>query len=199
MTTPAREQVYVSVLGTGVDLDRRTIYIMGEINSDAAYRFIPAIKILDETEGDIKIMMNSPGGEESSGYAIFDAIMLTKNQVIIEGYGQISSIASIIIQAGDKRYLSPGCELLIHNGSVGMDDEIKQDHIMDLADSIRRGNKRYHTILVDNSYLSLDEVQQLCKEEKYFSSKEAVEAGLVDGILAHVKKKVRFIKKRKKK
>lgn len=199
-----KEQAYVGVLGTGVDLERRTLYLMGEVTSDSAYRFLPAIKMLDEIEGEIKVMMNSPGGEESSGYAIFDAIMACKNKVVIEGYGQVSSIAAIIFQAGDDRHISAGCEYMIHNGSIAMGSEesgggVKQDQILDLAASITRGNKRYYSILVDNSSYGLDEIQQLCKEETYFNAKEAVDSGLADLIIPYVKKRKRTIKKRKKK
>ena len=87
---------------------------------------------------------------------------------------------------------------MAHNGSIGMEDEdIKQDHLVELAENIRRGNKRYHNILVENSHFTLDDIQRLCKDEKYFSAKEALEAKLIDGILDNTKKG-RKIKKTKK-
>lgn len=199
MTNNTPEQAFISILSTGVDIGRRTIYIMGEVAFELAYRFIPAIKMLDETEGDIKVIINSVGGDEASGYAMFDAIMMTKNKVIAEGYGQVSSIASAIFQAADERLMAPGCELMIHNGSIGVEEEIKQDHIMELADSIRRGNKRYHTILSDNSHYTMEKIQELCKQDTYLTAKEAVEAGLADGILGYVKKKRRLTKKKRNK
>jgi ATP-dependent protease ClpP protease subunit len=77
------------------------------------------------------------------------------------------------------------------------DEDIKQDHLVELAENIRRGNKRYHNILVENSHFTLDDIQRLCKDEKYFSAKEALEAKLIDGILDNTKKG-RKIKKTKK-
>lgn len=198
-TSSTKEQAYIGILGTGVDFDRRTLYLIGEIGPESFYRFYHALKMIDETEGDIKVIINSVGGEETSGYALYDAMMTAKNKIVTEGHGQVSSIAAIIFQAGDERLMAPGCEYMIHNGSIGMDDEIKQDHIMELADSIRRGNKRYHTILVENSSYSLEEIQELCKEEKSFSSKEVLEAGLADALIAHVKKKRKVTKKKRKK
>lgn len=177
-----------NIIRSGINLEKRELYILGEIEDSIVQRFLPALKYLELSEGPIKVILSSPGGGESEGYAIYDALMGCKNQIIIEAYGHASSIATAILQAGDIRFVSRNCEILIHNGTSPTDEDMEQDAVIDLAEKIKKDNEKYYTILNSKSRLSLEQVKQFCKDEKTFTSKEAVELGLADDMLPFNKK-----------
>src|SRR5258706_11387780 len=127
-----------------LDPDRRLLYLVGDIDERSCFEFLLLFNKLQESGEPIRIIMSSTGGLEFAGYAMYDAIRQSENEVIIEGYGIIGSIASAVFQAADFRGLSEHCQVMIHHGSIdGTPDSIPQDTIVDLAKQIEAGNKRY--------------------------------------------------------
>lgn len=181
-----------------VDENKRRIYLIGEIDDSATNEFISALHVLQEAEGDISIIIDSEGGNEIQGYAIYDVIMMCPNMVYIEVYGQASSICSAIVQAADVRRMAPNAILMMHNGTIPMGEEVKQTMVIDTAAQIKRDSAKYYAILASRSRLTQSEISDLCKMDSYFSAEEALEAGLCDEILVPIKKHTKP-KKRKKK
>lgn len=177
-----------SIMATGVDVPARLIYLMGEINNEVAYRFMVALQTLDRIEGDIRIILTSVGGEEDAGYAIYDAIRLSKNKVIIEGYGAVQSIAALIIQAGNVRLLSPECRFMVHNGSLTLSEGIEADTLVAIGKEVLVNNARYHSALATRSGQTIHKIRKLCKDETFFTAQEAVYIGLADRVMK-IKKK----------
>src|ERR1700761_6739996 len=97
----ASHQKFTSVLSSGIDLESRTIYVIGEIEEKIAYHFMAALAHFDTTPGNITVVLSSPGGIEHYGYAMFDALRRTQNTVIMEGYGIVASMAAVLFQGGD--------------------------------------------------------------------------------------------------
>lgn len=180
-----------------VDDKKRKIYFYGPVDYNAAREIIIALQNFDETQGDIVIIMNSEGGAETDGYAIYDAITMCKNMVIIEGYGQISSITVAIFQAADIRRLAPNADLMIHDGTIGAGAEIKQNIIVEMADQIKRDNQRYYSILAGRSKLSIAKIEEACSKDTYYSAEEALTNGFCDEILVPQKKWKKREKKKK--
>lgn len=166
-----------------VDLGRRVLYLGGEVDSNMAVRAVSALERLDSTDGDIRIVLNSEGGSEQDGYAIFDAITMCRNRVVIHGYGYVQSIAAAIFQAGDERMMSPNAVFMIHNGTIPGEDTMNQDHVVELAERIKKDNERYYRILHLGSSLPLDQIEEMCGEETFFTAEESVAHGFADGIL----------------
>lgn len=167
----------------GVDWKSRTVWIVGELDELKAYQYVPAIRLLDETPGPIKVMIMSNGGCEPGGFAIYDTLMSLKNEVVTIGYGHVYSIAALIFQAGDTRLLAPNCELMMHNGSIHLDGgDTNTDYIEELAAEAVRNNGRYHRAIANRTGIDLQKIEQWCKDEKYFSATEAVDAGLADRV-----------------
>lgn len=182
------EQNMSALLQAGVDFSRRRLYLMGEVDIIMAYRFIVALQKLDETDGDITVILNSGGGEETAGYAIYDAITMARNKVIIEGYGHVCSIAAAIFQAADVRKMSPNAQFMIHNGTMTTGEDVQQNIIVDLADQIRKNNIRYHSILANRSKLSYTEIEEACRGDTFYSSEECLKNGFCDEIVSPQKK-----------
>lgn len=170
----------------GIDISSRTIVLSGyEIDSSEAEAIIIALHILDRTNGDIVIKLNSPGGDFYSGLAIYDAISECTNKVRIIGYGQVMSMGAVIFQAGDERILMPHATMLIHYGSDWF-----TGHTKDLE---RRGeeSKRGSTVMED---IFLARIQEKLPEytrkdfkeqfsfDTFLAPEQAVAMGLADRI-----------------
>lgn len=192
------EQRLISIMGCGSDLAQREIYLLGEVNEDMGYRLIAAINQLKNTDEPIHIILNSEGGNETIGYAIYDCLMSIDNHITITGYGEVSSIASIIMQSGDVRKMSSNCDFMIHNGSIPTNEEMSQDSIIDMAEQLKKDNIKYYTILSDNSKFSIKQIQKLCEEEKSFTAAEALRVGFIDEVIETMIPKKRKIRKRRK-
>lgn len=170
-----------------VERFHRTLYITGPVNDELAHRVIVGLETLDKEEGDIRIVLNSEGGEEQNGYAIYDCIVSCRNRVVIEGYGKVLSIAAAIFQAGDRRLLSANADYMMHNGTVDGEPDMKQDTVVELAEQVKKDTQKYYDILVFRSGQPQEIIEEWCKEEKYFNATEAVSAGFADEVIQPLK------------
>lgn len=155
-----------------------TLDIIQEIRQYAAHT--------EDKEKVIKLIISSEGGEERAGYAIYDTLMAFKKsggKVITEGYGEVSSIASLIFQAGDMRLLAPNAVFMIHNGTVETHSPMDLEDIRDIERYFQEGNVKYCSIISKRSKIPLDRVTKWCNNETFFSAEEAVKAKLADGIV----------------
>jgi ATP-dependent Clp protease protease subunit len=175
------------ILEQGVDWKTRTLYIIGAIDDEKSFRLIPIIRLLDEGKGPIKIFLSSNGGDEAAGFAIFDTLRLCRNQVRMYGFGGVYSIAALIFQAGNARFLAPNAQLMMHNGTMGIDSSdgsMDSNKIEQLGREAAQNNARYHGAIANRCSLSLTEVAAWCKDERYFLAEEAVSLGLADRLIA---------------
>lgn len=180
--------------------ETRTIY-MGSIDNDIEYgesgtdgalaeRMVKGLHVLDSSakEGDkpITVLMNNPGGDVYHGMAIYDAIKTCKNHITIVVYGHAMSMGSLILQAADKRVMSPNSKIMIHYGYFGINDVPKS--VQNWAEESKKINK-----WMEQTYLakikekhptfSLKKVQEMCNFDTIISAKDALELGLIDEIL----------------
>lgn len=177
----------------------KTFYILGEIDQDTL-EVLEAIKTfkddmvemedrsdepVNKSEREIQVMICSEGGDENVGFAIYDALMAYRKygRVTTMGYGEVCSIASLILQAGDERLLSPNCTVMIHNGSIKADRPIDERELIEMATFFQNNNKRYYAAIAKRSGITLDKVQKWCDDETYFTADEAVKAKLADKIV----------------
>jgi len=111
----------------------REIYLHGYIDADTeeepgveyrmAISFVKNLHILEiQSSQTILVHMHTVGGVWGDGMAIFNSIKLSKSPIVILGYAQASSMSGIVFQAADKRVLMPDCEMMIHHGSISLED-----------------------------------------------------------------------------
>jgi ATP-dependent Clp protease protease subunit len=174
---------------------KRVVSLIGEINEDNARQFICNFKDIDDLQekGAITVILCSPGGEENYGWAIYDTIKTSRSKVIIEGYGQVQSMAAVIFQAGDKRLLSPQSTYMIHNGIVELASE--QDRLANRIEHLQKGTKKYQEALSEGSGIEIKTIKKMCENETFFSAKEAVELGLADALIVSKNKGKRCAQK----
>ena len=108
----------------GVYTPARLIDLSGDIDEESASRFIKNIRLLDHvTDKDIKVLINTEGGDVHQGLAIIDAIRECQSKVTTHAVGNCWSMGAAILQAGDKRLVSTNATVMIHAGKVKLPEE----------------------------------------------------------------------------
>jgi ATP-dependent Clp protease protease subunit len=173
-------QQVLTTLSVGADIERRMMFLVGVVDDDMLYRFITAFKVLDQTDGPIAIFMSSVGGSMYAGAAIYDTIRTAHNPVVIQGTGPIMSMATVILQAGTVRFLTPETRFMIHNASMST-----EGHLQSVSSSVRDVefmNERYATILSERSKHSLPVIKEWLSKETYMTAQEAIDRGFADAV-----------------
>ena len=166
-----------------INEDTREIFVFGEINSNVALQVVYALRAFDaQCRKNIFLVMNSKGGSEGAGWAIFDALRLTKSKVIGQFFGECMSIAALILQGCDTRLLAGNCRVMIHNGTISF-ESMAQEKVKNVNKEIEIMTQAYYNELSQRSHLTLDKIKKLCDNETYMSADSAVEFGFADGVL----------------
>ncbi len=100
-----------------VFLETKTIVVVGDVDEEMFEMLAKNLHALDSKSGEITIKLMSDGGSVSVARGIYDLIRGCKNVVRIICYGEVSSSATIILQAGDKRVMAPNSKVMVHVGA----------------------------------------------------------------------------------
>ncbi len=165
-------------------LENRIIFINGEINDIMSNLVISELLYLDSLNNNtIDIYINSPGGSVTSGLAIIDTMNFIKSDVRTTVTGIAASMASLILASGTKgmRHSLKNSEVMIHQplGNVGgqaTDIEIQAKRIISKK-------KMLNNMLATLTNQSLKKIERDTERDKYLSSEEALEYGLIDSII----------------
>jgi ATP-dependent Clp protease protease subunit len=170
-----------------IDFKSRSVYLFGEINEAMACKFIKAIHKMDKTKGKIIIYLNSGGGCVDSGMAMFDTIKMAKNTIVIKVVGVAMSMAAVLLQSADERLMSTNSRLMVHIGSIQVGGHVK-DVERAMADSRRIDGVineiLYSKVKAKKTRLTKKDFEKETTEfDRYFSAQEALDWGLVDGLI----------------
>jgi ATP-dependent Clp protease protease subunit len=170
-------------------LKSRKIFLVGEVNDESCNTLIKELLYM-ESEDDTKpitLYINSPGGEVTSGLAVYDTIRLMKSPVTAVVTGIAASMGSIIFLAcdSDKRLMLPSSKVMIHDCSWGRREmggkkpfEIEQE-----LNQLKGTNERLVTIIAERTGKTMEEIAEVTRYDSYFSAEEAIEFGLASGIV----------------
>ena len=129
-------------------LKDRIIMLSGQVTDDLANSIIAQLLFLDaqDSEKDIYLYINSPGGSVTAGLAIFDTMNFIKADVQTIVMGMAASMGSFLLTAGEKgkRFALPNAEIMIHQplgGAQGQATEIEIAARHGLIDEIMESNK----------------------------------------------------------
>lgn len=172
-------------------LKDRIIMLSGPIEDNMANTIIAQLLFLDaqDSEKDIYLYINSPGGVVTAGMAIYDTMQFIKADVQTIVMGMAASMASVLASSGTKgkRFALPHSEVLIHQPSGGAQGQ--QTEIAIAAESILKTRKMINEILAQNSGQSIEKVNLDTERDKYLSAQEAVDYGLIDSIMTNSSEK----------
>ncbi|KAF0506941.1 ATP-dependent Clp endopeptidase proteolytic subunit ClpP [Pediococcus pentosaceus] len=166
-------------------LKDRIIMLSGPIDDDLANSIISQLLFLDaqDSEKDIYLYINSPGGVVTAGLAIYDTMNFIKSDVQTIVMGMAASMASVLASSGTKgkRFALPHSEVMIHQPSGGAQGQ--QTEIEIAAEQILKTRKELNTILAENSGQPLEKINIDTERDNYLLAQDAVEYGLIDGIM----------------
>ncbi len=165
-------------------LKNRIILLSGEIDDILANTVVAELLYLDSlSHEDISIYINSPGGNVTSGFAIYDTMNFIKSDVSTICLGMAASMAAFLLSSGKegKRYALPNSEVMIHQplgGASGQATEIKI-----AAEHILKTKKKLNEILAKNTGKSIKQIENDTDRDNYLTANDAKDYGLVDKIL----------------
>ncbi len=173
-------------------LKDRIIFLAEDVNSTSASLVIAQMLFLEseDPDRDINFYINSPGGSITDGMAIVDTMNYIKCPVSTICVGMAASMGSVLLASGEKgkRFATPNSEILIHQplisgGLSGQTTEIKIH-----ADHMVRTREKLNKLLADRSGQSIEQIEKDTDRDHYMTAQEALEYGLIDGILDSRKK-----------
>jgi ATP-dependent Clp protease protease subunit len=166
-------------------LKERIIFLTGPINDTVASLVSAQLLFLesDNPNKDINFYINSPGGYVTSGLAMYDTMQFVKCDVSTIVIGQACSAGSLLAQAGakGKRYALPHAKIMIHQLSGGYSGQATDIDIH--AQEILKTKKRLNEIYVEHTGQDIETIQKNMERDKFFTSEEALEFGLIDKII----------------
>ncbi len=169
-------------------LKDRIIILNGEINDTTANIVVAQLLYLDsESNENISLYINSPGGSITAGMAIYDTMNFIKSKVSTICIGMAASMAAFLLSSGEKgkRLALPNSEVMIHQplgGAQGQATEIKI-----AAERILKLKEKLNKIMSKNTGQPLEKIQQDTERDYFLSSKEAKNYGLIDKIIENKK------------
>ncbi|UQS81668.1 ATP-dependent Clp endopeptidase proteolytic subunit ClpP [Bombilactobacillus folatiphilus] len=171
-------------------LKDRIIMLSGEVNDDLANTVIAQLLFLDaqDSEKDIYMYINSPGGSVTAGLAIMDTMNFVKADVQTIAMGMAASMASVLLSSGTKgkRFALPNSTVLIHQPSGGAQGQ--QTEIEIVAEEILKTRKRLNKILADNSGQDIEKLERDTERDNYLTAQEAKDYGLIDDVMTNSEK-----------
>ena len=166
-------------------LAERIIFLVGEVDDSMAASITAQLLYLEamDTEKDIQIYINSPGGSVSAGLAIYDTMQYIKCDVSTNCIGLAASMGSFLLAGGTKgkRFALPNAEVMIHQVSGGAqgqatDVEITTKHLL-------RTKEKLNRMLAENTGRDYEVICAATERDNWMSAQEALEFGIIDKVM----------------
>lgn len=155
------------------------------IDDFVADAIISQLLLLDAQDStkDIKLFINSPGGSLSATMAIYDVVQLVRADVSTVALGIAASTASVILGGGTKgkRFAMPNTRIMIHQPLGGASGQAIDVEIQ--AREIMHNKNNVTSIIAKCTGRSFEQVQKDIDRDRYMSPIEAVEYGIIDGVI----------------
>ena len=162
----------------------RIIFLGTEVNDYTANVIQAQLLYLDsvDSERDINIYLNTPGGSVYAGLGIYDTMQFIQSRVATICTGMAASMGAVLLVAGEKgmRAALPHSRVMIHQPLGGIqgqasDIEITAREILKLKDEL-------YQIISDHSGQTMDKIRQDADRDYWMTAKEALEYGMIDKV-----------------
>jgi len=166
-------------------LKDRIIFLGTGVDDNVANAIIAQMLFLesDEPDQDIYLYVNSPGGQVSSGMAIYDTMQYIKPDVQTICIGQAASMGALLLAAGanGKRFSLPHARIMIHQPSGGFQGQHTDIEIQ--AKEITRIREILDRIIATHSGQDPKKVRKDTERDHYMTGEEALKYGLIDKLI----------------
>ncbi|MDE5619596.1 MAG: ATP-dependent Clp endopeptidase proteolytic subunit ClpP [Ruminococcus sp.] len=168
-------------------LNDRIIMLSDQVNDATASLVVSQLLYLEgqDSEKDISLYINSPGGSITAGMAIYDTMNYIKCDVSTICIGMAASMGAFLLSSGakGKRFSLPNSEILIHQPLISgglsgqcTDIKIHSDHLV-------RTRQKMNEILAANTGKPIEQIQIDTERDNYMYANEAMEYGLIDKVI----------------
>jgi ATP-dependent Clp protease, protease subunit len=170
-------------------LKDRIVFLGTAVNDDVANIIIAQLLFLEseDTDKDIMLYINSPGGLVTAGLAIYDTMQYVRCDVATICMGQAASMGAFLLAAGakGKRYSLPHSRILIHQPLGGFQGQATDIDIH--AKEILKTRDKLNELLVKHTGQPMDRIRNDTERDYFMGAKEASEYGIIDHVVAHKK------------
>ena len=167
-------------------LKDRIIMLGSGVDDEVANVIVAQLLFLEsqDSEKDIKLYINSPGGSVTAGLAIYDAMQYVKPDVQTICIGMAASMGAVLLAGGakGKRFALPNAEVMIHQvlgGFQGQASDIKihAERILSTKDTLNK-------ILVKHTGQTIKTIENDTERDNFMSAQEAMKYGLIDKVIS---------------
>ncbi len=165
-------------------LKDRIIFVGTPINDQVANAIVAQLLFLesDDSDKDIFMYINSPGGDVTSGLGIYDTMRYVKPEIVTVCVGQAVSMGCFLLSGGTagKRFSLPHSSIMMHmiqGGAQGSAPDLAIRH-----EEMMKKNELLMEILSENTGNSLEDVKSDFERDKWMTPKEAKAFGIIDEI-----------------
>ena len=176
----------------GISSKTRTIFMNNEVDSDCAANFMKNMLWLESSNSEpITIILNNTGGEENDGLAIYDTIANSPCEVTVKVFGSCMSMASVILQAADRRVMSRNSRIMIHYGTSCSADYAAECHAKinyNWVEESKKFDKLMEKIFLDKIHqkhpdFKLSKLQKMLDFDTILDAEQSLNLNLIDEII----------------
>ena len=167
----------------------RIIFLGTEVNDYTANVIQAQLLYLDsvDSERDISIYLNTPGGSVYAGLGIYDTMQFIRSRVATICTGMAASMGAVLLVAGEKgmRAALPHSRVMIHQPLGGIQGQASDIEIT--AKEILKLKEELYQIISDHSGKSMEQIRQDADRDHWMTAQEALEYGMIDRVYARKK------------
>lgn len=165
---------------------RERIIFLGSVVEDSMANAIAAQMLLlsaEDSEKDIYLYINSPGGSVTAGMAIYDTMQYVKNDVATVAMGLAASMGQFLLCAGapGKRYALPHARIMMHQPSGGIGGTASDIKIQ--AEQMAYTKKTLADLIAEHTGQKAETIQADSDRDRWFTAEAAKEYGFVDHVV----------------
>lgn len=165
-------------------LKDRIIWLGSDVREDNANEICAKMLLLaaEDSEKDIYLYINSPGGSITAGMAIYDTMMYVPNDIVTVGIGMAASMGQFLLSSGTKgkRYATPNTRVLLHQPLGGFGGTAAD--IQTQAELINSMKRQLATLTAAQTGKTVEQIITDGDRDKWFTAAEALEYGFIDQI-----------------
>ena len=165
-------------------LDHRNVFITSDITKEYASHIAAQLMYLDAVNNEpITLLINCNGGDIDGLNTIVDTMHIMKSDVVTVNIGAAYSCGALILINGTKRYAYPNSKVLLHQPLAGLNGYLPASDLEIRTKEILKTKQRIKQMILDNSSMTLEEVDSVLSQDTYFTAQECLEYGIIDEIL----------------
>ena len=166
-------------------LKERVVFVVGPVEDYMANLVVAQLLFLESEnpDKDIHLYINSPGGSVSAGLSMYDTMQFVKPDVSTICVGQAASMGAVLLAGGaqGKRHCLPHSRVMIHQPIAGFQGQASDIDIH--AREVLQTRDRLNRILSKHTQQPIERIEADTDRDNFMSGAEAVEYGLIDGVL----------------